>query len=75
MESSQFETLMLAITGLKTELKSDISRLEAKLEAKMDSGFAAIRRDLEIVKAQTAKTYEITANHEGRIKKLEGPNA
>lgn len=58
MESSQFETLMSAITGLKSEvsgIKYDLGRLETK----MDTGFAEVRKEMttgltEVRKEMTA---------------------
>lgn len=44
MDSSQFETLMLAITGLRTELKSEIGRLESK----MDTSFTEVRKKMHM---------------------------
>ena len=67
MESSQFETLMLAILGLKVDLKAEfnskIDALDHKLSARIDgldeklSGrIDGLAKDLRAVREQTATT-------------------
>jgi predicted nucleic acid-binding Zn-ribbon protein len=81
MESSQFETLILAITGLKSEftgLKSEVSGIKAdlsRLETKMDTGFAEVRKDLKSIREQVALTHVDVTELKTRVSTLEGPRA
>ncbi len=69
METSQFETLMLAITGLRTEMKSEFSRLEMK----MDTGFTEVRKDIKAIREQVGQTHVEVTNLKSRVSQLEGP--
>ena len=81
MEKTQFDLLILAITGLDTKFTA----LDAKvtgLEAKMDQGFARVDRQLievkktlEMIAVQTAKTVDDVAALNKRVSKLDGPSA
>ncbi|MFL5813814.1 MAG: hypothetical protein ACJ763_09575 [Bdellovibrionia bacterium] len=71
MESKQFETLILAITGLRNEMKSELRRIETK----MDTGFADVRKDLKVIREQVAQTHVEDTSLKGRVYQLEGPRA
>ena len=74
METNQFETLMLAITGLKAELKTLTAKMDAGF-ASVDKRFASVDKKLELIAQQTAKTVDDVADLNGRVSKLEGLSA
>ena len=90
MEKNEFELLILAITGLKSDITNELKRLETKvdegfahtssefkrletkvdegfahttaefkrLEFRVDTGFTEVRKDLSIIRSQTANVTE-----------------
>ncbi|MFL5815858.1 MAG: hypothetical protein ACJ763_19975 [Bdellovibrionia bacterium] len=88
METTQFDTLILAITGLNTKIdKLDAkvdsveSRLSAridKLDAKVDDVIKRLDRvetKLDATFNQLGHTVADVTDHERRLRKLEGFNA
>jgi hypothetical protein len=68
MEKTEFQTLMLAITGLdtqvtglRTEVKADLAGLDTKMTqgfARIDREFFEVRKDLKAIREQTALNCE-----------------
>ena len=86
MEHSQFETLMLAIQGLRVEFKADLKseigslRTELKgdiaaLRAEMNTRFDVVNKDIRTIREQTATTVMDVADLKVRVAKLEGASA
>ena len=79
MEKPQFDTLMLAVTGLNTKIDFAVSGLDAKiekLEAKMDAQYRELRTAIADVKTELiGKLGAEISNHDRRLTKLEGPHA
>lgn len=69
MEHKQFETLMLAITGLKTEMNARFTDLETRMNARfdaVDARFDRVEGELKVIRDQAAHVTE-------RVSHLESP--
>ena len=71
MEAYPFEVLILAITGLRTELRGEIAAGFTSVR----QDFASVRQDLDVIRKQTATSVETLVDHESRIIHLEGPTS
>ena len=89
MEKSQFEVLMMAISGLKSDVGAQISGLRDEMNAqisglrdemtsrfnRVEKRLIAVEQDTKVIRGQTASTCETVADLSVRVAKLEGPNA
>jgi len=71
MDDENWKILILAIGGLERKLGGQISTLDQKLTGQIDAGFAEVRKDLDVIKRQTAFNTETIASHEARFKAIE----
>ncbi len=82
MENTQFETLMLAITGLDAKLSAKIDLQGESLRAEMKAGFMELTQRMDKMQIkldatfdQLSRTAADVTDHEHRIRKLEGFDA
>ena len=81
MEKNQFEVLVMAITGLKSEMNARFDQVDARFDQvdarfeRIENRLTSVEQDTHAIRHQTAGTHETVTALGRRVAQLESPSA
>ena len=71
MDTTQFETLMLALTGLKTEIQSEIRVIRSEVQSELRVVRSEVQSDLKIIRSEMVTKSEMKTRFDSIDKRFD----